>query len=236
MVEDPGGEPRCPDRRGVRDGRGRCGRARPYRWMGRVRPCRRRRSGRWVGSAGARRRRAGCTPTSRRRRAWSSGRGRPPGPGSTSAAMGATSSRRPRCASSTVCRSATRPPKSANTSQPGSIRPDCGTSSIRAPAPACRPAVRLVRAQTWSGWRRGSPAGRGRAESVTVLGGVPSGRERRGGVSDAGDVLVTAAQSDFGEREITRTVNSAYRSVGAEPASARPPTLVARSADGSARG
>lgn len=38
-------------------------------------------------------------------------------------------------------------------------------------------------------------------------GGVP--------VADAVDAMVTAAQSDFGEREITRTVHSAYRSVGA---------------------
>ena len=38
-------------------------------------------------------------------------------------------------------------------------------------------------------------------------GGVPLG--------DALDAMVTAAQSDFGEREITRTVFSAYRSVGA---------------------
>ena len=53
VVEDPGGEPRCPDRRGVRDGRGRCGRARPYGWMARVQACRSGRSGGWVGSAGA---------------------------------------------------------------------------------------------------------------------------------------------------------------------------------------
>ncbi|WP_409048472.1 bifunctional DNA primase/polymerase [Microbacterium sp. HA-8] len=33
-------------------------------------------------------------------------------------------------------------------------------------------------------------------------------------VADALDAMVTAAQSDFGEREITRTVYSAYRSVG----------------------
>jgi len=37
-------------------------------------------------------------------------------------------------------------------------------------------------------------------------GGVP--------VADAVDAMVTAAQSDFGEREITRTVHSAYRSIG----------------------
>lgn len=49
-------------------------------------------------------------------------------------------------------------------------------------------------------------------------------------VSDALDALVRAEQPDFGEREITRTVYSAYRSVGAGPAhrehsptSARPP-------------
>lgn len=41
-------------------------------------------------------------------------------------------------------------------------------------------------------------------------------RLAEGGVAldDALDALVTAAQSDFGEREITRTVYSAYRSVG----------------------
>jgi hypothetical protein len=38
-------------------------------------------------------------------------------------------------------------------------------------------------------------------------GGVP--------LADALDAMVTAAQSDFGKREITRTVYSAYRSVGA---------------------
>ena len=45
-------------------------------------------------------------------------------------------------------------------------------------------------------------------------GGVPLG--------DALDAMVTAAQSDFGEREITRTVYSAYRSVGAGARPDRP--------------
>lgn len=50
-------------------------------------------------------------------------------------------------------------------------------------------------------------------------GGVP--------VSEAVDAMVTVAQSDFGEREITRTVYSAYRSVGVgtsrrEPSDAAP--------------
>ena len=45
-------------------------------------------------------------------------------------------------------------------------------------------------------------------------GGVP--------LADALDAMVTAAQSDFGEREITRTVYSAYRSVGAGARPDRP--------------
>lgn len=45
-------------------------------------------------------------------------------------------------------------------------------------------------------------------------GGVP--------LADALDAMVTAAQSDFGEREITRTVYSAYRSVGAGARRDRP--------------
>ncbi len=45
-------------------------------------------------------------------------------------------------------------------------------------------------------------------------GGVP--------LTDALDAMVTAAQSDFGEREITRTVYSAYRSVGAGARRDRP--------------
>ncbi|MEZ5125985.1 MAG: bifunctional DNA primase/polymerase [Thermoleophilia bacterium] len=45
-------------------------------------------------------------------------------------------------------------------------------------------------------------------------GGVP--------LTDALDAMVTAAQSDFGEREITRTVYSAYRSVGAGARQDRP--------------
>ena len=49
-------------------------------------------------------------------------------------------------------------------------------------------------------------------------------RLAEGGVSltDALNAMVTAAQSDFGEREITRTVHSAYRSVGAGARSDRP--------------
>jgi len=45
-------------------------------------------------------------------------------------------------------------------------------------------------------------------------GGVP--------LTDALDAMVTAAQSDFGEREIARTVYSAYRSVGAGARPDRP--------------
>ena len=41
-------------------------------------------------------------------------------------------------------------------------------------------------------------------------------------LTDALDAMVTAAQSDFGEREITRTVYSAYRSVGAGARRDRP--------------
>lgn len=44
--------------------------------------------------------------------------------------------------------------------------------------------------------------------------------------SDARDALVTAQQPDFGEREITRTVHSAYRTIGAgvNQGSSRPPS------------
>lgn len=45
-------------------------------------------------------------------------------------------------------------------------------------------------------------------------GGVP--------LTDALDAMVTAARSDFGEREITRTVYSAYRSIGAGARRDRP--------------
>ena len=50
-------------------------------------------------------------------------------------------------------------------------------------------------------------------------------RLAEGGVAldDALDALVAAAQSDFGEREITRTVYSAYRTVHAVPRSPRDP-------------
>ena len=58
-------------------------------------------------------------------------------------------------------------------------------------------------------------------------GGVP--------VTDAVDAMVTAAQSDFGEREITRTVHSAYRSVGAGARQRAPADAPGASADGFAR-
>lgn len=58
-------------------------------------------------------------------------------------------------------------------------------------------------------------------------GGVP--------VSHAVDAMVTAAQSDFGEREITRTVHSAYRSVGAGARQREPAGAPRSSGDGFAR-
>ena len=58
-------------------------------------------------------------------------------------------------------------------------------------------------------------------------GGVP--------VADAVDAMVTAAQSDFGEREITRTVHSAYRSVGAGARQREPADAAGSPADGLAR-
>ncbi len=58
-------------------------------------------------------------------------------------------------------------------------------------------------------------------------GGVP--------VADAVDAIVTAAQSDFGEREITRTVYSAYRSVGAGARQREPADAPGSSGDGFAR-
>ena len=58
-------------------------------------------------------------------------------------------------------------------------------------------------------------------------GGVP--------VSDAVDAMVSAAQSDFGEREITRTVHSAYRSVGAGARQREPASISSASDDGFAR-
>ena len=62
-------------------------------------------------------------------------------------------------------------------------------------------------------------------------------RLAEGGVSvtDAVDAMVTAAQSDFGEREITRTVYSAYRSVGAGACQRGPADASGSSADGFAR-
>ncbi|WP_342373033.1 bifunctional DNA primase/polymerase [Propioniciclava soli] len=58
-------------------------------------------------------------------------------------------------------------------------------------------------------------------------GGVP--------VSDAVDAMVSTAQSDFGEREITRTVHSAYRSVGAGARQREPAAALGSSGDGFAR-
>ncbi|QQS00218.1 MAG: bifunctional DNA primase/polymerase [Austwickia sp.] len=58
-------------------------------------------------------------------------------------------------------------------------------------------------------------------------GGVP--------VADAVDAMVTAAQSDFGEREITRTVHSAYRSVGAGARQRETADAPVSSADGFVR-
>lgn len=58
-------------------------------------------------------------------------------------------------------------------------------------------------------------------------GGVP--------VSDAVDAMVSAAQSDFGEREITRTVHSAYRSVGAGARQREPADAPGPPADGFVR-
>nr|WP_300144026.1 bifunctional DNA primase/polymerase [Propionicimonas sp.] len=58
-------------------------------------------------------------------------------------------------------------------------------------------------------------------------GGVP--------VSHAVDAMVTAAQSDFGEREITRTVHSAYRSVGAGARQREPAGAPGSPSDGFAR-
>ena len=54
-------------------------------------------------------------------------------------------------------------------------------------------------------------------------------------VSDAVDAMVSAAQSDFGEREITRTVHSAYRSVGAGARQREPADAPGSPADGFAR-
>lgn len=58
-------------------------------------------------------------------------------------------------------------------------------------------------------------------------GGVP--------VTEAVDAMVTAAQSDFGEREITRAVHSAYRSVGAGARQREPADAPGSPADGFAR-
>ncbi|MFN8183782.1 MAG: bifunctional DNA primase/polymerase [Candidatus Nanopelagicales bacterium] len=58
-------------------------------------------------------------------------------------------------------------------------------------------------------------------------GGVP--------VGDAVDAMVCAAQSDFGEREITRTVYSAYRSVGVGAIRREPADVPGSSADAFSR-
>lgn len=54
-------------------------------------------------------------------------------------------------------------------------------------------------------------------------------------VADAVDAMVSAVQSDFGEREITRTVHSAYRSVGAGARQREPADAPGSSGDGFAR-
>ncbi len=186
---------------------------RPVWWVGGV--C-------WCGL-----RRVGCTPTSRRRRVWSSGRGRPPGPGSTSAAMAATSSCRPRCASSTRCRSATRSPTSATTSRLGSDSARLRDFLDPRPGPSCGPVVRWCGSQMWSGWRPGSPD-RARANGTVALFWAACRLAENGvAASDARDVLVAAAQQPgFDEREIARTVNSAYRRVHAGATDPRRQRLV----------
>lgn len=54
-------------------------------------------------------------------------------------------------------------------------------------------------------------------------------------ISDAVDAMLSAAQSDFGEREITRSVHSAYRSVGAGARRREPADAPGSPADGFAR-